>query len=204
MQQNDPNQLQVKTTNDAVDGGAVQNPREKRHWFIAIVGTNREKAIRDQLNAQGYETYVASQQELRYWRNGRRKMVEVVKISHTLFIYATEAERDHILRTNGTIIRYFLMDRSLADTGTKKFAMIPDKEMHMFQLMLAQSEAAVEFSVSPLCLGDKVRVVHGNLCGFEGQVVRINGTEVHHIGIRIGQLGCAMVQVSQNDIIKIS
>ena len=57
-------------------------------WFVAIVATNSEKACRDRLVALGHEAWLASQEEMRVWRNGRRSTVERVVIPLMVFVYA--------------------------------------------------------------------------------------------------------------------
>ena len=53
---------------------------EKANWYVAIVNNRSEKVSAEKLSKEGYEAYVASQEEYRLWRNGKKKkMKELLK-----------------------------------------------------------------------------------------------------------------------------
>lgn len=170
-----------------------------RHWFVAFVGTNREKACRDQLVKLGHEAWVASQQEERQWRNGRRTNVERVVIPLMVFVHATERERLEIVRY--PFIKYFLTDKSAKanNYGVHPVAVINDGEMEKLRFMLYQCERPVTFVSHAPRAGETVRVLRGQLRGLEGQVTRYRDGDTYLVA-NIGILGCAMVRISLNDV----
>lgn len=170
-----------------------------KYWYVALVGTNREKACRDQLVKLGHEAWIASQQEEHLWRNGRHSTVERVVIPLVVFVHATEQERRTIV--NYPFIKHFMTDKAQTPNsfGVHPVAVIPEKEMERLRFMLYQSECPVSFLSRPLHKGDQVRVVRGSLRGFEGQVTRYRDGDTY-IVVNIGILGCAMVRISMNDV----
>ena len=93
-------------------GDAVGIPG--RQWYVAFVGQNTEKSCREKLQRLGYDCYVATQDEIHQWRNGRRHHVERVVISTIVFVHATEDERRDIV--NLPFIKYFMTDKALSPT----------------------------------------------------------------------------------------
>lgn len=172
-----------------------------RHWFVAIVGRNTEKACRERLTALGYESYVATQIETRVWRSGQKKQVERVLISNLLFIHVTERERREIVKL--PYINYFLTDKAghTNDFGRHPLAVIPDSQMEMLQFMLYHAESPVTFTPEPLHLGDHIRVIRGQLTGCEGYVT-MEGNQTHLV-VRIDFLGSAQVTISPDNLEKI-
>ena len=180
-----------------------QTPTD-HHWYIALVGTNQEKTVRQHLEAQGYEAFVASQREIHVWRNGKRQIVEAIKISNLVFIRCTESERRQVVTL--PYIKSFLVNRSGTPNtlGQKPIATIPDVQMQTLRYMLYQAESPVRISAEPVTLGDHVRIIRGKLSGFEGRVIRIKDATAHYVGIQIDFLGCAMIQIPPSDIEKVA
>lgn len=179
--------------------GTVDEPQ--RHWFVAFVGHNAEKSCRDRLIQAGYEAFVASQQEVHFWRNGKRKMIEVVIITNYVFVRATEMERRQIV--NFPYIKSFMVNKSasLTENGFRTIATIPDNEMEMLKYMLHRAEYPVQF-LTHFAKGDKVKVVRGTMTGVEGHIVEMKDSTDKYIGINIGSLGCAVVYISPKDVVK--
>lgn len=187
----------TEATENVVSAGGVPH----RKWFAAVVKRNTEKACREKLQELGYESYVATQEETRVWRNGERRKVERVIISTIIFVRATEQERIHTLKL-GFINRY-LTNKALPanDLGRHPIATIPDNQMQQLQFMLYNADAPVNFADMPLRLGDRVRITRGSLTGLEGNIIRNAST--HYIVVNIDFLGSAMVNISLGDIERI-
>lgn len=172
----------------------------QRRWYIAYVHTNTEKETRRQLEKLGYEVFVASQQEMRLYKNGdrkRRKMVERVIITHIVFIHATEKERRQLVTL--PFISAFMMDRSQSQ---RAFATVPDLEMHTLRLMLGCSDRPVSFAPSGFTVGDTVTVRGLGNFDLTAEIVRLRGDNSSYVGVRIAALGCAYIEISPEYLIK--
>ena len=183
------------TTMGVGDAVGVQSPK----WYVAFVGHNTEKICRDRLKQLGYESYVASQEEIHEWKNGRKKKVERVVISTLLFIRVTEKQRHEVV--NLPFIKYFLTDkaRSVDDFGRHPLAVIPDRQMQQLRFMLFNTENSVSFVSEHLRLGDHIRVARGNLQGLEGNVVRYKDGSSYLVA-QIDNLGYAMMKIAIEDV----
>ncbi len=181
-------------------GDAVGVPG--RQWYVAVVNHNTEKACRDKLQQMGYESYVASQEEVHRWRNGRKKKIERVVINSLIFIFVTEEERRQVV--NLPFINYFLTDkaRSANSYGRHPLAVIPDSQMQQLRFMLFNADLPVDFVTERIRLGDRIRVIRGSLTGFEGNVTRYKDG-ASYVVARIDNLGYAMMKVSAEDIEKV-
>lgn len=158
------------TTATECAGGAVGV--ETRKWFVAIVKNNTEKSVQERLNKLHHETYVATQQVIRIWKNGRKAKVEKVLMPALVFIKCTEAERKEIVTL--PFINRFMTNKaaSSANSLTKPLAVIPQEQIDTLRFMLGQSDIPVTMVDTPYKLHDKVVVVRGNLRGLEGEVVK--------------------------------
>lgn len=170
----------------------------KRNWYVAVVRRNTEKACREKLEQMGYECYVATQNELRQWKNGQRKTIERVVISTIVFIKTTEQQRLQLVKE--PFINRFMTNRlgKVNNFGRHPIATIPDKEMNTLKFMLYNSEHPVSFIDSPLKKGERIRVVRGSLKGLEGNVCETS--DATYVMADLNILGCAVVRVSIEDI----
>jgi transcription antitermination factor NusG len=73
------------------------------------------------------------------------------------------------------------------DTGTKKFQIIPDKQMKDFMFLHDYSDKTIVLpNPENLKGGEKVRVVKGDFEGIEGELYRIKGHK--RVVVRLGGL----------------
>jgi len=169
-----------------------------RKWLVACVAPNTEKVSRDRLLALGYEAFVASQEEVRLYKNGdrkKRKKVERVVITQYVFLHVTEQERRQVVEL--PYVKYFLLDRSYQD---RTFATIPDHQMATLKQMLGQNDAPVQFTSSGFTLGDAVIVQGFGNFEYTGHVVRLRGVKNSFVGVRIEALGCAYLEIDPTNL----
>lgn len=179
---------------------AVGVPRSK--WFVAIVNPRHEKSVAEKLLQEGVETYVATQQEVRVWANGRRKKVDRVVIPSMVFVRCTDKERHRIVTL--PYINRFLVNRSVDTGGLRKpVAVIGDDEIDKLKFMLGQSDAAVEFAPTAFRIYDNVRVIRGNLRGLEGEI-RENSDGTHRLVVSLSLLGGAILLINPQDVEKLA
>lgn len=183
-------------TNTAVSADSTLPPFSdnisEKHWYVAIVRPNTEKKVRDILERQGYEVYLASQQRLRITPSGRKKWIEHTVISSKIFVYCNEKQRLEIVKN--PYIHRFLTNPSLATEGRKKIATISQKELDLLRFMLNQSDFPVDFINQGFKGGDRVKIIRGSLKGLEGEVIETNDN-TKDVVIFIDLLGSAKVTV---------
>lgn len=164
-----------------------------KYWFIARVSPNTEKSTRGKLTSLGFETFVASQPEVRFWKNGMRrkkKVVEKVVITQYLFLHLSPRERDLVLRYS--FIKEFMRNR--ASRSQTDFAIMSEGAMRTLMALFGQSDQPVFFDTSDYSIGDEV-VLHLGSFDYAAHVVRKHGDRGTYYGIRVGELGCAYMEV---------
>ena len=182
-----------------VTGRAVGVEPAERKWYVAVVGPNAEKAARDRLLELGYDAYVATQEELHQWKNGRRKRVERVVVTQVVFLHVTDAERRQAVAL--PFVKKFLTDkaRMANDLGVHPLATVSDSEMQSLRFMLYQADQPVEFRDRPVRRGTAVKVLRGSLAGLSGIVTQDRDRE-SYVTVNIGILGAARVRISMADV----
>lgn len=167
---------------------------EKSYWFVAIVNHNSEKQASDKLTKIGVINYLPVQRVIRVWRNGRKSKVDRIVIPSIIFVYCTEQRRKEIVCL--PFIFRFMTNKAGAVKGTsnKPLAIISDNEIKRLKFMLGQSDIPVEITSMPFKVGDKVRVIRGNLAGLEGEVMDMKGVKSELI-VALKFIGCAKLTI---------
>ncbi len=172
------------------------------HWYVGMVNSRHEKSASDKLSSLGIENYVATQEEVRIWSNGRRRRLQRVVIPGIVFIRCTDRERRDIVQL--PYINRFMVNRSVETGGLNKpVAVIPDRQLHRLQYMLGHSDSPVTFEPTVYRIHDNVRVIRGRLQGLEGEIMR-HSDGSHTLTISIAQLGGATVHIDPHDVEKLS
>lgn len=163
------------------------------HWFVAIVKQNTEKAVRDRLEESGHECYVAVQEEMHVWKNGRKSKVERVLIPSIVFIRSTEEERKKIV--NLPYITRFMVDPASGLQGDHRpLAKVPADQIEKLRFMVGHSSSPVTIGTKNYKKGDKVRVIRGSLKGMEGEVNSSDGKSSELV-VNIDFIGSARLKI---------
>ena len=157
------NNNRFSTVPDGVDDAVGV---EKANWYVAIVNNRSEKVTAEKLSNEGYEAYVASQEEYRLWRNGKKKKIDRVVIPSMVFLHCTENERRSVV-TLPYIYRFLTNKAGNPNKFGRPVAIIPDKQMYQLKFMLGNSNSPVEFVDRMYAKGDKVRVIRGGLAALK-------------------------------------
>lgn len=160
-------------------------------WYAAQVRSNGERTAEKSLNKMGYETLVATQQEVRQWSD-RRKVIDRVVIPMIVFVKAKANE----IKEVGYLSYIY---KILGNPGSTKPTPIPDNQIERLKFMLGNSEVPVRMENLNIHKGDTVKIVRGGLKGLEGNVY-IDPQGTSKLVITIDCLGCASVEVDMADI----
>ena len=172
---------------------------DARQWLVARVAPNTEKASRERLIELGYDAFVASQQEIRIYKNGnrkKRKKIERVVITQYVFLHLTEQERRTVVTL--PFVKAFLINRS---SEQRTFATVSDEQIRRLKRMLGQSEQAVQFITSGFTLGEEVIVMNLGNNDYTGRIVRVPGDNSTYVGVRLDTLGCAYLEISPENLL---
>ena len=174
---------------------------DARQWLVARVAPNTEKASRERLMELGYDAFVASQQEIRIYKNGnrkKRKKIERVVITQYVFLHLTEQERRTVVTL--PFVKAFLINRS---SEQRTFATVSDEQIRRLKRMLGQSEQTVQFITSGFTLGEEVIVMNLGNNDYTGRIVRVPGDNSTYVGVRLDTLGCAYLEISPENLMPV-
>lgn len=172
--------------------GTNEGEARSKFWIAALVQMNCEKKAEEKLNKLGFETFLPIQKEERQWSD-RKKTIDRIVIPMVIFIRVSQKE-DVIIRN------YSFIYKLLTLPGSEAIATpIPDEQIEKFRFMLSHAESEVTI-VSNLKVGDTVRIIRGNLKGFEGQLSMIEEKKPI-VAIRINGLGYACVKIAKSDVV---
>lgn len=179
-----------------VTAGAVGVP-QNRNWYIAIVNHGSEKSSYQALQKLGYECYLPTQTMTVRYANGRKKRRERLVLPAKIFIHTTEEDRlKHVV--NLPFIFRFMTDPARRNHPEHRspVAIVPDRDMDHFRLMLGQEDFPVSIEETPLSFaeGERVRVAYGPLAGLEGSVAPGTKGE-NHLYVSLNLLGSAVVEI---------
>ena len=178
---------------------AVGVPKVK--WFVAIVNSKHERSVAERLCNLNIESYVATQKEMRIWKNGKRKLIDRVVIPSMVFVKCTEKERREIVGL--PFINRFMVNRTAETNGLNKpVAVIGDDEIAKLKFMLGQTERPVGFVPNVYKVRDAVRVIRGSLQGLTGEILS-NSDGTHALLVGISILGGARMLIDPVDVEKI-
>jgi len=151
------------------DGGAVAS----RQWRILYVHTRSEFKSSELLASEGFETFVAYQDELHSWANKTRKWVKSIKIHNIVFVRAAAREREPILKLSTNFLSYMKdKAKSRDDYGRPVDAIISDSEIDRMRHILGQRDVPVDYIEQHYRKGDRVKILCGPFRDWEGECIR--------------------------------
>ena len=164
------------------------------HWYVAYVKSCQERKVAEALGNMGVGYYLPVQREVHQWSD-RKKIVARLVLPRMIFIRTTEAGRLGPMRVIPGLLRY------MSNKGPYNPVIIRDAEMESFRAMVEHSGRNVSMNGEALVPGDRVRIVHGPLTGYEFELVSIG--DARCLGVRLGSLGYATMDLSADALEKI-
>lgn len=159
----------------------------RAYWRVFYTAPRIEKKCEERLLDRGIDVFLPKCVEVRQWGDRRKKVVAPLFPSY-LFAHVDEADRLHVLRTDG-IVRCVSFGGRLAEM----------REDEIEQLKLTQ-QAPDRLRVAGYVLppiGDQVTVTDGPLQGLRGEVLQHRGQL--EVLVRVGTIRQAVkVQVPAN------
>lgn len=161
-------------------------------WYILCTRLYHEKKVAEKLTSLGFDVYLPTQRVRKKWSD-RIKTVDQIVITRTVFVHCEDEDRKQTFVEPGL---FYMMDRT-----THKVAEVPDRQMNAFRSLLSQTEVQVDFIDHQLQPGEKVRISNDIFDDIEAEVTMVEGKE--KVFVRIDLLGCAVLEVSTDDLVPI-
>lgn len=145
---------------------------EKRHWFVFYTCPRAEKKANEYLLSLNYETFLPLKKEFKIWKNRQRKHIEVPLFPSYIFVHIFQYEISEINRVRGICT---------CVTCAKKPVSISDNDIMSLKIMLDMDISTID-NYNPT-IGDRIRILEGPLCGYEGILVKIKDKDKFAINI---------------------
>ncbi|MDR2086096.1 MAG: UpxY family transcription antiterminator [Dysgonamonadaceae bacterium] len=127
------------------------------HWYVAKVKYQTERKIKNFLEKEGIQHYIP--------------FIEEKPVIPCLVFIRTDYAKALLLSSESGISITYLQDEK-----TRKFQVIPDKQMEFFIFLNSFADKTfILNNPENLSGGEKVRVVKGEFTGIEGELYRIKG-----------------------------
>ena len=138
--------------------------KEEPRWYALYTKSRNEKKVAARLSDRGYECYLPLQKTMRKWSD-RKKLVEVPLINSYVFVRMALSQRFEVLQDPGAV--FFINFERLP-------APVADKDIEYLKRILGEG-FEVEAVQEAIEVGQKVKVVIGQLMGMEGELVEHRG-----------------------------
>lgn len=142
----------------------ITDRKEEPRWYALYTKSRNEKKVVARLTDRGYECYLPLQKTLRKWSD-RKKLVEVPLINSYVFVRIVLSQRFDVLQDPGAV--FFINFERLP-------APVADRDIEYLKRILGEGYE-VEAVQEAIEVGEKVKVVVGQLMGMEGELVEHRG-----------------------------
>ena len=169
------------------------NDDEKVQWFVMrdLKRRNAKLPAYKQLADKGIKVFVPMK-----WHTIKRKGIvireEIPMIQDLLFVYASRLHLDPIVEKIPT-----LQYRWLRNTFRKPMTVL-DLEMEKFISAVSSSNSPQYYlpeEITPQMYGRKIRIVGGNLDGYEGYLLTTRGSKVKRLLVELENYLAVSVEV---------
>lgn len=136
---------------------------KKKNWYVFYTSPRAEKKVNEYLLSLGYESFLPLKSEFKIWRNRQRKLIKSPLFPSYIFVLATRNDIFDINRIYGVP------------------AVISGNDIMSLKIM---QEMDVEIlRNNEFSSGDKIRIIDGPLCGYEGILIEIKGKKKFGVSI---------------------
>ena len=167
-------------------GTEIPDYYTKPQWFIGRVKYCHEHKAAGMLEAMGVEYFLPEQTVRRKWSD-RIKKVQVLLLPRYIFIRCLNSKRVEILQKAPSITHF------MADHETHLAAVIRDKDLETFRLMVDYEDRPITIDSAIFSPGDHVRVICGPLMDHECELVEVSNRKC--IAVGLGVLGSARLEL---------
>jgi transcription antitermination factor NusG len=187
----------IPENNTVLSSANGTDDREARsfRWYAARTQMNCERKVEKRFQQFACETYLPIQEEIHQWSD-RKKKIQRMVIPMILFVKINKEDAQKVHAHKDSQFFGFLS----TDRIGHNLAVIPDKDIETLKYMLGHSSQSIDIIPTPIRLGDRVRILRGELKGLEGYVMECRQGETPAVIIKLNILGCAKVNIHKNDL----
>ncbi len=140
----------------------------QRSWYLVYTKPKQEKLSQENLQRQGYETYLPLMRER---KRRRGKIVQAIEPMFSRYLF---------IRLNTVTDNWSPIRSTLGVTGIVRFGLQPTEvpEILIKTIQAKDNEDGIQNTATPqLNAGDKIRIAEGPMSGYEGLFIDKNSLE---------------------------
>lgn len=177
---------------------SVDEPDENKQqesWYVMrdLKRSNAKQPAYKLLKDERFEVFVPMKWQV-VVRRGKRVREEVPAIHDLLFVHSDRNRLDGVVIKNNT-----LQYRYLKGGGYCEPMVVGDKDMDKFIRAVNSNQSPVFYSpeeITPNMIGSKVRIIGGQLDGFEVSLLKVRGARKRRIFVELPGLIAVSVEVA--------
>jgi len=163
----------------------------KKNWYVFYTCPRAEKIVNKKLSALGYELFLPLKKEFKIWKNRQRKLIETPLFPSYIFVNTFQREIYSINKVHG-----------ICTCVTMAGAPVIISDNDITSLKTMQDMDVITIKNDGLLIGDRIRVIDGPLCGYEGIYIKMKGQNKFGININCANL-IAIVDLDASKIQKL-
>lgn len=171
-----------------------EDSNETIQWFV-MRDLKRPNALRPaylELSEAGFEVFTPMRNVLKV-RKGVRQRAQIPFINDLLFVHSTRLALDPVVKSTPTL-QYIFVRGAAANTPT----VVREVDMNRFIAAVKTVDNPLFYSpaeITPQMLKREIRIVGGQLDGYEGKLVSVKGSKVKRILVEIPGFIAAAIEV---------
>lgn len=168
-------------------------------WFVMrdLKRANAKLPAYKMLLQEHFEVFVPMKSRV-ITRGGGRHIEKVPVLRDLLFVHSDRESLDPVVEKTPTLQYRFLRNSYCAPMT------VPDAEMERFITAVTSSDSAEYYSpeeITPKMYNRKIRIIGGNLDGYEGYLLTVRGSKTRRLLVELPGLLAAGVEVSPEYIV---
>jgi transcription antitermination factor NusG len=149
--------------------------KTKTDWYVLYTAPRAEKVVYLELTNKNFDVFLPTTKELKVWKNRQKKWIDKVLFPSYIFVN-TQAHELFQIKQVPKVATYLHI--------AGKPSIVPHTVIEGLKKMISMDE---NLTVSTdFCEGEKVKIVHGPLTGYEGILVQKKGKA--RFGMQINEI----------------
>ena len=149
--------------------------KTKTNWYVLYTAPRAEKMVFLELMNRDYEVFLPMTKELKVWKNRQKKWIDKVLFPSYIFVNTLQHELYGIKQVPKVATYLHIAGKP---------STVPNKVIEGIKKMISTYKDLTV--TTDFCNGEKVKIVHGPLTGYEGILVQQKGKA--RFGIQLNEI----------------
>jgi transcription antitermination factor NusG len=151
------------------------NQKTNANWYVIYTAPRAEKLVHQELMEKNFEVFLPMTKELKVWKNRQKRWIDKVLFPSYIFVNTQQHELYRIKRVPKVATFLHLAGKP---------STIPHEVIEGIKKMISLNTDLTV--LTDFCEGEKVKIVHGPLAGYQGILVHQKGKD--RFGIKLNEI----------------